>query len=77
MSALIDQDDLRTERAQERDARLEAEIDAACKRATDKNTTDRESHEALTEIAVLMRRRSTTQALKLEFQRRLLLRGAK
>jgi len=38
--------------------------------------TDRESQDALTEVMVLMRRRSDTQWMKLEFDRRALMRAA-
>ena len=69
VSTLIDQDDLRTERAQERADRLEADIRAACKRALNGKASDRETEDACTEVAVLIRRRSTTQLLKLEFER--------
>jgi hypothetical protein len=55
----------------QRDARLEIEIDAAWNRVKSKTSTDRESQDALTEVAVLMRRRSDTQWMKLEFQRRM------
>lgn len=53
------------------DAELEAEINASWDRMK-RATTDRESQDALTEVAVLMRRRSDTQWMKLEFTRRAL-----
>lgn len=55
----------------EGDAKLEAAIDAAWNRMK-RAPTDRESQDALTDVAVLMRRRSQTQWLKLEFDRRAL-----
>lgn len=53
------------------DAKLEAQIDAEWKRMQ-RAPGDHESQEALTEVQVLMRRRSDTQWLKLEFARRAL-----
>ncbi|MDR5730700.1 MAG: hypothetical protein RB191_25095 [Terriglobia bacterium] len=58
------------------DAALEELIDAAWDRMK-RAPTDRESQDALTEVAVLMRRRSDTQWLKFEFERRALLRAVK
>jgi hypothetical protein len=55
------------------DATLEAEIDAAWDRMKKKTASDRESQDSLTEVQVLMRRRSDTQWMKLEFQRRALM----
>lgn len=77
MNAILDQDPIRTERAKERDARLEAEIEAVCKRALRSATPDRETDAAMTELSVLLRQRSTVQQIALEFQRRQLLRNAK
>lgn len=54
------------------DAALEAAIDDAWNRMK-RAPTDRESQDALTEVAALMRRRSPTQWLKLEFDRRALM----
>lgn len=59
------------DRAQERDAALEREIEAAWNRVERKSATDRESQDALTEVAILIRRRSGTQVMKLEFERRM------
>lgn len=56
-----------------RDAALETQIDAAWKHMQ-RAPGDRESQDALTEVQVLMRRRSDTQWLKLEFARRALMR---
>ena len=69
MSALIDQDDLRTERARAEDARLEAQIDAAYE-AMVKAPTDAESKAWFTEMNVLIGRRSRTAIMKLELERR-------
>jgi hypothetical protein len=60
------------DRGLQADVALEAEIDAACKSVTRKGANDRESQDALTELVVLMRRRSFTQLVKLEFELRAL-----
>lgn len=57
------------DRAQVRDAALEREIEAIRKRMMKAGTTDEESRTACVELAVLIRRRSTEQLLKLEFER--------
>jgi hypothetical protein len=75
MSALIDQDDLRTERARAIDARLEADIEALWDRVESKSSTERESRDAVTEIEVLIRRRSRHQLMKMEFERRMRVRA--
>jgi hypothetical protein len=75
MNALIDQDDLRTERARERDARLEAQISALWDRVESQSSTERESQDAVTEIVVLIRRRSLHQLKKMEFERRMRMRA--
>lgn len=53
-----------------RDAQLEAEIDAAYDRMLTGKTDDLK-HAAFTEMAVLVRRRSPDQVMKLELQMRL------
>jgi hypothetical protein len=73
MSAVIDQYTGQPDAGLQRDAALEVEIDAAWNRVKSKTSTDRESQDALTEVAVLMRRRSDTQWMKLEFHRRALM----
>jgi hypothetical protein len=75
MNALIDQDAIRTERAQEIDARLEADIEALWDRVESKSSTERESQDAVTEIVVLIRRRSDHQLMKMEFERRMRMRA--
>lgn len=54
------------------DVALEAQIDAVWNRMK-MAPTDRESQDAMTEVQVLMRRRSDTQWMKLEFDRRALM----
>lgn len=60
----------------DRDAALEMEIDAAYERMI-KAPTDHGSREAFTEMAVLIRRRSPAQVLRMELERRLARRQAK
>lgn len=59
------------DRGLQADVALEAKIDAAWDRMK-RASTDGESQDALTEVAVLMRRRSDTQWMKLEFELRAL-----
>lgn len=70
-AAAIDTFSVNPDRGLQADAALEAEIDAAWNRMKHA-PTDGESQDALTEAAVLMRRRSDTQWMKLEFERRAL-----
>lgn len=70
MNARIDPYTNLPDRGLERDAALEAKIDAAFK-SMKRAPTDIESKSWWTEIAVLMRRRSMTQLLKLELERRM------
>jgi hypothetical protein len=75
MNALIDHDDLRTERARAEDARLEAQIEALWGIVESKSSTEREFQDAVTEITVLIRRRSDHQIMKMEFERRMRIRA--
>lgn len=70
MSAVLDTRPA-PDRGLQADLALEAQIDAAWLRMR-RAPTDRESQDALTEVAVGIRRRSETQQLKLEFERRAL-----
>lgn len=55
---------------EEIDADLEVEIDAACARMVD-GKDDLERSAGWTEMAILLRRRSTTRIMKMEVERRL------
>ena len=72
MSAVLDPHAGVPDRGLQADVALEAEIDAACNHVTRKGSTDRESQDALTELVVLLRRRSFTQLVNIEFERRAL-----
>jgi hypothetical protein len=61
--------------AEQIDADLETEIDAACKRMVD-GKTEEAQRAAWTEMAVLIRRRSSHQVMRMELDRRLV-RGEK
>jgi hypothetical protein len=52
------------------DADLEVEIDAACERMS-KGKSEAEQRAAWTEMAVLIRRRSPMQVMKMELERRI------
>lgn len=60
------------DRGLQADAALELQIDAACDRMIDSATSEEESREAWNEMASLIARRSHTQVLKMEIERRLL-----
>lgn len=60
------------DRGLQADAALELQIDAACERMSDPAATDEESREAWCEMAALIGRRSHTQVIKMEIERRLL-----
>ena len=71
MSAVLDPHTGVPDRGLQADVALEAEIDAAWSRMR-RARTDAGSQDALTEVIVLARRRSDTQMMKLEFERRAL-----
>jgi hypothetical protein len=72
MSAVLDPHTNLPDRGLQADVALEAEIDAAWSRMKRRGSTDCASQDAMTEVIVLARRRSDTQMMKLEFERRAL-----
>lgn len=70
MSAVIDKYTGLPDAGLQRDAALELEIDAAHEKIRTA-PNEAESRDWLTQLAVLIRRRSQTQLLKLELERRM------